>query len=601
MPRSFAAPLILALSLPLAAVALASDGDAREGAAAFDCLERAGSFETRRFALEGRCKGREALSGCAYHDLRGLELGDGAGVDQRGVVDVQVTFPGEEHLWGALSIREPADHRFCWLGGTVVGRNPLAMTWAGPPGTKSRKNNFLLSQGGRMVVEGARVHNTHDTFLAGTPDAGFDIRDSWISWNRDDFFEGYLRDLRIDDTLIDGTFNFLSDPDGECDDAKRAADRVVVIEHSLIRLQRMPGPYARHTDRWHWEPEGGHNQLWKLDSCDWPEWPRFVLRDNVFLVEGPRTTRRRLNEPDCRLGLPSDCETGPSLANLVECRNNLFLYTDYRHWRDAGVEPGAVPRPGGRFHAADNPDFLPNGEDCYQRLTDDPRDPGHADVLAVWQGLRSRWIARHTSEAPPDRRVMRVPGVDYPAFARGTRVTIRNRLSDACLTSRDDGVPAPRPCDGSSAQRFEVEPFDDGKLAGAVLLRDERGRYLRSAPPPLDGSPENGGRASWPIRAESPLGEEPAFAERWYLLPLEEVGVSGGTLFELESDVIGRSFLAERSGRAAVQSFFVDGVDTPLPQPRFSHGDDPALQWWIESAADGEARPAPPDQRRARG
>ena len=581
--RSLAFAWLLASAGPGTAVASDLAPFGSEGpVAGLDCLDRADSFERRRFALEGKCKGHEERSGCAYHDLRKLDLGDGAGVDQRGIVAYQVTFPGEEHLWAALSIREPSGNSFCWVGGAVVGRNPLAMTWGGPSGSKARKNNFLFSEGGRIVVEGVRVHNIHDAFLASREGAGFDIRRSWISWNRDDFFEGYLHDLRIGDTLIDGTFAFLSDPDGECDEGKAAGERVVVIENSLIRLQRMPGPYSAHTDRWRLEPEGGHNTLWKLDSCDWTDWPRFVLRNNVFLVEGPRTTRRELHETDCRLALPSDCE-GPPLANLLECRDNLFLYTDYRLWREAGAEPGPVPRSGGPFHAADNPDFLPNGEDCYQRLTDDPRDPGYADVREIWRGLRARWIERHTDGASADARLMEVPGVDFPLFESGGEVTVENRSGEACLTSVPEGAPVATPCLPSAEQRFTVEAFDDGKLPGALLLKDDRGRYLRSPPP--RGTAD--ARPHWPVLAQAAVGGKPPFAERWYLLPLDEIETPDGRLFALESDAIGRSFLRESAGRVVLQSSHVDGVDTALPQPRFRNGDDPALQWRIRRTDDG--------------
>jgi|GEM_PF-4301989 len=564
---------------------VASDAPGTSGpgasSAGFDCLDHVAAFERRHFGFEGRCKGHDERSGCAYHDLRKLELGDGAGVDQRGIVAHQVTFPGEEHLWAALSIREPSANRFCWIGGAVVGRNPMAMTWGGPSGSKARKNNFLFTQGGRMVVEGARVHNIHDAFLASSEGTGFDIRRSWISWNRDDFFEGYLHDLRIEDTLVDGTFTFLSDPDGVCDEGKAAGERVVVIENSLIRLQRMPGPYSGHTDRWRWEPEGGHNTLWKLDSCGWADWPRFVLRNNVFLVEGPRTTRRELHETDCRLALPSDCEGAP-LANLAECRNNLFLYTDYHHWRDADTAPGPVPRPDGPFHAVDNPDFLPNGRDCYQRLTDDPHDPGYADVRAIWRGLRARWIERHTVEAPAEQRLMRVPGVDFPPFESGSRVIVESRSGKACLTSLPDGALVSLRCTASAKQRFTVVTFDDGRLPGAVLLQDERGRYLRSPPPPLDGAAEAVRSSRWPVFAQAALGGKPPFAERWYLLPLDELDAPGGRLFGIESDVIGRSFVRESAGQVVVQSSYAQGVNTPLPQPRFSQGDDPALQWRVK-------------------
>ena len=265
-------------------------------------------FVSRHFGLEDKCTLLSESEGCAYYDYRQLELGNLSGFDQRGITSYQVTYPGTSHLWAALSVRNPPDSTFCWLGGAHVGRNPLAMTWSGDTGTKRRKNNLVLSESGVIQVQNARIHNLHDIFLANSKDAGMHVNSSWITWNRDDFFEGYLHDVQVTDTLVDGTYTFISDPDGECNDAKKATSSTILIENSLIRLQRQPGPYARHTAKWHWRIAGGHNTLWKLDSCDWDSWPKFTLRNNVFLIEGPRTTRKALDTVDCRLALPGELQ-----------------------------------------------------------------------------------------------------------------------------------------------------------------------------------------------------------------------------------------------------------------------------------------------------
>ncbi|NND92591.1 MAG: hypothetical protein HKN42_17190, partial [Granulosicoccus sp.] len=196
--------MLACLTVPLsAAIASVSDTARVEGS----CLTGADEerFLTRRFALEDRCKRLDDEQLCAYQDFRKLNLDAYVGFDQRGIQSFQVTFPGTEHLYAALSVRNEPGTRFCWVGGAHVGQNPMAMTWGWDTGSKRRKNNFILSESGVVQVESARLHNLHDIFLASSEDAGFDIRDSWITWNRDDVFEGYLQNLSFTDTLVDGT------------------------------------------------------------------------------------------------------------------------------------------------------------------------------------------------------------------------------------------------------------------------------------------------------------------------------------------------------------------------------------------------------------
>lgn len=560
---------------------------AATGPEAVDCLDAGtgpGALLTRQFAFEGRCTEPTGNAACGYYDYRQVPGQAVRGFDQRGVTTRQITFPGLEHQWAALSIRRPAGSVFCWVGGAVVGRNPLAMNWGGPTGTKRRKNNFLLTEGGRIQVENARVHNSHDALLADGPDAGFDIRDSWITWNRDDFFEGYLQDLRISDTLIDGTYTFISDPDGDCDAAKQASERTIVIEDSLIRLQQQPGPYGGGSPKWHASVEGGHNQLWKLDSCDWQHWPVFELRNNVFLIEGPGTTAYELNAARCNLALPGDCEDR-QLSKLAVCENNLFLYTGYQHWLAAGTAPGPTPRPGGRFFNPDNPDFRPDGQDCYQRVTDGPQGKSRAEVLALWHSRRAAWIERHVMDAPARRRVMQIPGVDYPVYPRDTTLRVRNAASRECLTSLADGTVRLHPCKAADPQqRFTVATFEDGKLAAALLLRDALGRYLYSSQP---AAPASGEADAFAVTAESTAGRRPGFAERWYLLPLGEEASPERQRYVIESDAIGRTWLYARNAQVALQRLYPQGPDTPLPYARFRNGNDPALQWSIDTLPAG--------------
>jgi len=537
------------------------------------------TFLTRRFSLQGRCKTLDDdARECAYKDYRDLDLDPITGFDQRDVFSHQVTFPGTEHLWAALSVRNKPGSRFCWVGGAHIGQNPLTMTWGGETGTKKRKNNFILSQSGHIEVDSARIHNLHDVFLADNAAAGFSVNRSWITWNRDDIFEGYLHDLSFRNTLIDGTYTFISDPDGDCDADKKAGDRTIVIENSLIRLQRQPGPFSRHTGKWDWAVEGGHNTLWKLDSCDWDEWPSFILKNNVFLIEGPRTTFRQLNTVDCRLALPGDC-ADPTLSQLRECHNNLFLYTDYHHWREAGKQPGPVPSAASRFYNAGNPDYLPNGRDCYQRLTDDGVGPGTADIDAIWMALRDRWIDWHTDSATVQTPLMRIPGVDFPVFPAGSTIRLINRESGQCMAMHSTKGVHMQECSDSQQQLFTVSTFHDGKLAAALLLRNGESGFIRSEPAEILQARSTNLRFANIMEGEA-SESGPGFDERWYISPLPETPETRGW-FYIETDAVQRSFLRQTGNDVHFQALFADGPDTALPHARFDNGNDHRLQWEI--------------------
>jgi hypothetical protein len=540
-------------------------------------------FYSKQFAYTGHCRNLDETSGCYYYDYRNIEFPNDTGFDQRGIKSFQVTFPKLAHQWAALAVRNPADKRFCWSGGAHIGRNPLAMTWSSNEngsGSKKRKNNFLLSEGGTLHVEGARVHNIHDAFLASSSEAGFDINHSWVSWNRDDFFEGYLHKLAIRNTLVDGTYTFISDPDGDCDQDKRASDKTIVIENSLIRIQRQPGPYGKHSDKWHWKVDGGHHKLWKLDSCDWKNWPQFILRNNVFLIEGPITTQKSLSSPDCNLALPGACDN-PKLGNLKECDNNLFLYSNYHEWLDSGITPGPTPAPDNRFYNENNPKFLRNGKDCYQRLTDDPRTPGYADVRQLWNSLRQNWINQHTNRTDPHESVMTIPGVDYPVFEENALVQLINRKSALCIES-DDGQPVGlRKCNNSRAQQFQIKPFKDGKLMGALLLKDASGAYLRTQDQRVIEADNSDSNLDTSVFRELNDSVTPEFSERWYVLPREAEPGGASHTYVIESDAIRRSYLRGDGAMLTVQPFYEYGESTSLPQNVFESGDDHALQWII--------------------
>lgn len=545
----------------------------------FQCLEDfQGPVLSKSFSYEGVCTKLDDSDNCYYYDYRKTAVPDQTIFDQRDIDTFQVTFPQLTHMWRAINLRGVADNQYCWVGGSFIGRNPLATSWGGTTGSKQRKNNFLEIGKGHMTVDGIRIHNIHDAFYVGSNKGGLSVLNSWISYNRDDFFEGYLHNIEIDNTLIDGTYAFISDPDGSCRSDKSARNSIITIENSLIRLQRMPGPFGSGGIRWHWSGQGGHGQLWKRDSCGWKDWPRFVLNNNIFLIEGPYSTRHEISAPKCDNGLPGHCKD-ELLSQLQECSNNVFLYTDYEDWADNGVIPGPTPSNKSRFYNPSNPEYQVNGLDCYQKMTDLQTDSNYGDVIAYWTEKRHQWIDRNASESNPS--VAQIPGVDYPVLSASDRFQLKNVRSGQCLESFDDGTVDMQACDTRAEnQRFSIEPMNNGKLAAGVAISVSQGGYLSTQDElvlELSGSDKHyKDNVSW---AQTDLQHRDIF----YIYPLQgEPGIqSTDTIYAIESDGLRRSFLYQHGKGVSVQGLFKGGKQTPLPQNRFKFGNDQNLQWQV--------------------
>lgn len=546
----------------------------------FSCLDDPHRrWTTREFGWQGRCLDLSDRSGCAYYDLRALNLAENTGLDQRGIIAYQMTYPRKAHLFAALSIEEEADEVVCWSGGAIVGKNPLAMPWSTDSGGKVRKNNFLQSESGIVRVEGVRIHNTHDAFLAKSPAAGFDIRKSWLSWNRDDFFEGQLHRLSITDSLIDGTYNFLSDPDDGCIDA---SDKTVVIRDSLIRLQEQPGPYGGHTSKWHWQVEGGHNLLYKLDSCRWDQWPSFELVNNIFLIEGPYTTKTTLNRAKCNLALPGPCDD-KFLPKLSVCQNNIFLYEQYKEWRQSNTLPGPSPRPGYRFHNKFNPDFLVNHHDCYQRVTDDPSDVGYGDVRGIWNARKSAWINIHSDKHSNPAKVMQLPGVDFPVLNPFAQIRLRNAFSGDCLASGSDGSVKLSECSEGSEQWFSTRNLSNGYLDAGLIFETSSARILHTRSDRLLQRDQSDKHLNLEV-ISTPIGNVDDIDERWYVLPSVTRSEDDLQLYVIESDGLRRTYLRDNAGIAEFQPLYEAGTDTVIPEKvNEAKNYDASLQWHIDT------------------
>ena len=405
------------------------------------------------------------------------------------------------------------------------------MTWSGDTGSKSRKNNFLSVGGSvkNLTVEGVRVHNNHDPFYLSTVNQSI-LRDLWISWNCDDLYESSLH-TKIIDTLVDGTYTFLSAPD-RCNGGNLAAN-TTTIENSLIRLEPMPARYGKKPGtKYHWVVSGGFNAIWKPD----PECggmggdPKFELRNNVFLVEGS-------------LGGNNGLPFGSNIGKITTCENNLFLYTG------GSITDAPRPTPGSKYYNSANSNYQPNGTDCFQAIIN------KTEALRIWKEKREQWIARHTGNSDPKQNVMMIPGIDYPAFSANQTLQIRNKSTGLCIQKNASGADATlASCNGSEAQLWSLQPFADGKLRGAILLRNKAGGYLRSQDQEaLAGDTDD---SDYDPDVFWSNVSSPNFIERWYVYPLaKEPGGEAGT-YAIEFDALRRSFIFANGSKVQAQLFW---------------------------------------------
>jgi hypothetical protein len=208
------------------------------------------------------------------------------------------------------------------IGGVVEGAQPPTLTWermkygqhvqddtdrwidAGRPsdvdphsGQIDNRNQdgdprVYVRPGAWAVWDGVRVRNTHDgigvygDFAAGT--GVCHIRNCWLRDIHDDAIENDdWHELHVLDTLVDGTYTFLSCQNHGLDGV--LPERVITVENSVIRLRPFPGGYkTRSTD-------SVHGQIYKSQDNA----PGLFMRDVVIAselfrdpVDGPRLPER---------------------------------------------------------------------------------------------------------------------------------------------------------------------------------------------------------------------------------------------------------------------------------------------------------------------
>ncbi len=170
------------------------------------------------------------------------------------------------------------------VGGEVVGQASRSLTWRE---VKARHDGtaLLLKSKDWAVVDGFRADNVMDGLRLIQDGSTFVIRNTHHSYIRDDWFENdQLLAGRISNVLIDGCYVFLSCRAGRNSNPS-PANGPIIIEHSLIRLERMPYD----TDMGGSTPANGslvngkgHGQPFKWSSNG----PRVEMSDSIIVVPG---------------------------------------------------------------------------------------------------------------------------------------------------------------------------------------------------------------------------------------------------------------------------------------------------------------------------
>jgi hypothetical protein len=259
---------------------------------------------------------------------------------------------GRRDVWSAEYNTPPQSGPFCFSGGVIVGTQPLDATWSE---TKRDGGGYAISINGQgAVVEAVRIHNHHDGFVPYRSD-GFVLRDSWMSYIRDDCIEndGHAEGT-VRGNLFDGCYVFYSGTNGAPNSPVGAgAEGTLLIEGNLIKMQNMPGPYARRKplgDR----SERGYGEFIKTRGRD-DRVPMLVLRDNVLAFEEPAGNRKL------------DTRFNGAHVRIVDCANNTIL------WLGSGSFPGSLPN---------------DREDCFTVIAG-------SEAQERWHSLRRQWIDAH--------------------------------------------------------------------------------------------------------------------------------------------------------------------------------------------------------------
>ena len=224
----------------------------------------------------------------AVRNCYAVELGD----DWRGCFRQT---PARFDLWDrSENPRHPAPP-VCWAGGLIEGTQSKDLQWRQ---VKLSQGMAITINSQHGVVDGVRIHNHQDAFVP-LISQRFELRNSWITNNRDDAVEndGFASGV-IEDNLIDATFVFLSMRNTGPIDPPVAAgpSGLVEITNNIVRM----GPRSN---------SGELLPYWKLFKFGDQHAPSLSIHRNFFAFPAGKRA-----------------EIDPSPAKIVSCSDNLVLY-----------------------------------------------------------------------------------------------------------------------------------------------------------------------------------------------------------------------------------------------------------------------------------
>ncbi len=255
-------------SLALGAVAALVVGGSNAALAASDCLNSA----SRVVTIQGDQ---------GYSQYRvGTKTGpDGTGYDASDATWYQEVYPAKKRAY-PIVINGPDGG--CWSGGTIIGTGDTNADW----GTIYRNGNSAAIMWGHrastqgFTVEGVRVHNVWDAFRPGNNADNFEIKNVWVTYNRDDCVENdSYNSGRVYNSLFDGCYVGFSSKNSH--NTRDGSGKIWTIEKTLVRLEPMPGPKNSISTQ----------GFFKLKQTGL----KLRLIDNIFYVEQGANPNMKLN------------------------------------------------------------------------------------------------------------------------------------------------------------------------------------------------------------------------------------------------------------------------------------------------------------------
>jgi hypothetical protein len=212
------------------------------------------------------------------------------------------------------------------VGGRIIGQQSRELTWREVKADLDG-NGLTLRGPGISTVEGMYFDNVHDAISPIDGVTKWVVKDVYAKYTRDDFVENdQLQPGVIENTLVDGTFVFLSNRPGaagggfSCNGRPSDPDLVVEVRNTLVWMQRQPydGDMNRDPSQDPINDGRGGGAIFKWSNCG----GRVVMSNSIILIESITATGGK-----AAMTFPPGKYTNVTVV-----------------WRGAGDYPAALPR-----------------------------------------------------------------------------------------------------------------------------------------------------------------------------------------------------------------------------------------------------------------